>query len=117
MSTDGRVLACPIAVRERWAILGNVNNGFKLMNIRLPERCMKCELRPYCGGRCLYALMEGERYWGGKDDIEVVDYITRETIKSILTIAPRIKELTNKGVIRNHELMYDPVLDSTEVIP
>ncbi len=116
VSTDGRVLACPIAVREEWAVLGNVDNGFKLMNIRLPERCMKCELRPYCGGRCLYALMEGEKYWG-KDGVEVVDYITKETIKSILTIAPRIKELMNKGIIRDHEIMYDPVLDSTEVIP
>ena len=116
VSTDGRVLACPIAVRERWAVLGNVSNGFKLMKIELPERCMKCEFRPYCGGRCLYALMEGENYWG-KDGVEAVDYVTRETIRSILAIAPRIKELINEGIINGNELMYDPILDSTEVIP
>ncbi len=116
VSTDGRVLACPIAVREGWAILGNVNNGFKLMEVKLPERCMRCEFRPYCGGRCLYAIMEGENYWG-RDGVEDVDYVTRETIRAILSIAPQIKELINEGVIKEEELIYDPVLDSTEVIP
>ncbi len=116
VSTDGRVLACPIAVREGWAVLGDVNNGFRLMEIRLPEMCMKCEFRPYCGGRCLYALMEGEKYWG-KDGVEAVDYVTRETIRTVLTIAPQIKELMNKGIINSNELIYDPILDSTEIIP
>ncbi len=117
VSTDGRVLACPIAVREQWAVLGGVNDGFKLMKMSLPETCMNCEFRPYCGGRCLYALMEGEKYWGGRDGVEAVDYVTKETIKAVLSIAPRIKELIKKGIINGNELMYDPVLDSTEVIP
>ncbi len=43
--------------------------------------------------------------------------MTRETIKAVLSIAPRIKELIKKGIINGNELMYDPVLDSTEVIP
>ncbi len=116
VSTDGRVLACPIAVREKWAVLGDINNGFRLMEIKLPEMCMKCEFRPYCGGRCLYALMEGEKYWG-KDGVEAVDYVTKETIRIVLAIAPQIKELMNKGIINSNELIYDPILDSTEVIP
>ncbi|GAB6946339.1 radical SAM/SPASM domain-containing protein [Vulcanisaeta sp. JCM 16161] len=116
VSTDGRILACPIAVREDWSVLGHVDTGFKLMNIQLPEMCMKCEYRPYCGGRCLYAMMEGEKYWG-KDGVLAVDYVTRGTIKTILSIAPRIKELINNGVIKTEDITYDPILDSTEVIP
>ncbi|ADY00355.1 Radical SAM domain protein [Vulcanisaeta moutnovskia 768-28] len=116
VSTDGRVLACPIAVREDWSVLGHINTGFKLMNIQLPEMCMKCEYKPYCGGRCLYAIMEGEKYWG-RDGVLAVDYVTRETIKAVLSIAPRIKELINNGVIKTEDIAYDPILDSTEVIP
>jgi len=116
VSTDGRVLACPIAVREDWAVLGHVNVGFKPMRIQLPEACQRCEYRRYCGGRCLYAIMEGEKYWG-KDGVEIVDYVTKETIKEILRIIPEMEQLISKGIIKKEDLMYDPILDSTEVIP
>lgn len=118
VSTDGRILACPIAVREDWAVLGNVNVGFKLMDIEshLPEMCRTCEYKQYCGGRCLYAIKEGERYWG-KEGVLEVDEVTKETIKIILEAAPRVRELIEKGVINPNSLLYDPVLDSTEVIP
>jgi len=118
VSTDGRVLACPIAVREDWANLGNVNLGFKMMNIEdhLPEMCRNCEYRQYCGGRCLYAIKEGERYWG-VDGVKAVDYVTRETIRIILEAGPEVKELVDRGVVKASDLYYDPILDSTEVIP
>ena len=118
VSTDGRVLACPIAVREDWANLGNVNLGFKVMNIEdhLPEMCRNCEYRRYCGGRCLYAIKEGERYWG-VDGVKAVDYVTRETIRIILEAGPEVKELVDRGVVKAGDLYYDPILDSTEVIP
>jgi len=113
VSTDGRVLACPIAVREKWAVLGHVTSGFKLMEPELPEPCASCEYRRYCGGRCLYAIKEN--YWG--KDAEKVDAITKETIKSILSIVPAVEQLIRDGVVAKESLKYDPVLDSTEVIP
>jgi putative peptide-modifying radical SAM enzyme len=116
ISTDGRVLACPIAVREDWAVLGNVSTGFKLMSIELPDKCQKCEYRRYCGGRCLYAIMEEKNYWG-EDGVEAVDYITRETIREVLNIVPEIEQLMQQGIIKREQLIYDPTLDSTEVIP
>ena len=118
VSTDGRILACPIAVREDWAVLGNVNGGFRLMNIEdeLPEMCKACEYRPYCGGRCLYAVKEGERYWGS-EGVRIVDWVTRETIREVLRIGPIVRDLINSGVVKPESLYYDPILDSTEVIP
>mgnify|MGYP001626166002 FL=1 len=118
VSTDGRVLSCPIAVHEDWAVLGNVNTGFNLIGIesQLPEMCKTCEYRQYCGGRCLYAIKEGERYWG-LDGVLTVDYVTKETIRTILEIGPEVKELVNRGVVKLSDLYYDPILDSTEVIP
>ncbi|MGC9136963.1 TIGR04084 family radical SAM/SPASM domain-containing protein, partial [Caldivirga sp.] len=118
ISTDGRVLSCPIAVHEDWAVLGNINTGFNLIDIesQLPEMCKTCEYRQYCGGRCLYAIKEGERYWG-LDGVLTVDYVTKETIRTILEIGPEVKELVNMGIVKLSDLYYDPILDSAEVIP
>ncbi|WP_069806702.1 TIGR04084 family radical SAM/SPASM domain-containing protein [Vulcanisaeta thermophila] len=115
ITTDGRVLACPIAVREEWAVLGHVNTGFRTIKIELPPECQKCPYKPYCGGRCLYAIMEGRNYWN--NEVETVDWITRETIREVLKIAPKIKELVSNGVIKEEDIIYDPTQDSTEVIP
>ncbi len=116
VTPDGRVLACPIAVYEKWAVLGNVESGFRLMEPQIPEMCSGCEYFRYCGGRCLYAQMEGKGLW--KDElINELDLITKETIRSVLSIEGRIRELLNAGVISSDQIMYDPVLDSTEIIP
>ncbi len=114
VSTDGRVLACPIAVRERWAVLGSVDKGFRLMGPRLAPECLRCPYRPYCGGRCLYAIME--RDWGD-EGFAAVDKVTRAYLDVVLSAVPEVKELIAKGVVRPEDLYYDPTKDSTEVIP
>jgi putative peptide-modifying radical SAM enzyme len=113
VSTDGRILSCPIAVREDWAVLGTVE-GFSLMQDPLPEPCRTCELVSYCGGRCLYSMKE--MYWGWEGFMEV-DYVTKEFIREVLKIVPEVEDLAERGVIRLEELKYDPTMDSTEVIP
>lgn len=113
VTSDGRVLSCPIAVREKWAELGSVDS-FKLMEDPLPEICKKCEYNRYCGGRCLYASKE--KYWG-EEGFNIVDNITKEYLKMILSIIPEIDKAIRQGAIKLSDLKYDPTLDSTEVIP
>jgi putative peptide-modifying radical SAM enzyme len=114
VTTDGRILSCPVAVWENWAVLGNVSSGFKLLEDPLPEICRKCEFKEYCGGRCLYSMKEN--YWG-EEGFREVDEITKEYLKTVLSIIPTIKELIEQGIIKLSDLKYDPTLDSTEVIP
>jgi len=113
ITTDGRVLSCPIAVREKWAELGTLDS-FRLLEDPLPEECKRCEYRDYCGGRCLYAMKE--KYWG-EEGFKVVDEVTKEYLRTVLSIIPEIKELIKQGVIRLSDLYYNPTDDSTEVIP
>lgn len=113
ISTDGRVLSCPIAVREKWAELGTVES-FKLLDEPLPEECRNCEYKNYCGGRCLYTIKE--KYWG-EEGFKAVDDVTKEYLKNVLSLVPEINELVKEGVIRLSDLYYDPTEDSTEVIP
>lgn len=114
VSTDGRVLACPIAVYERWAELGSVDRGFKLMGPYLAKECASCPYRRYCGGRCLYAMIE--RDWGD-EGFATVDAVTRKYLDIVLSVVPEVKELADKGIINLEWLRYDPTKDSTEVIP
>jgi putative peptide-modifying radical SAM enzyme len=113
ISTDGRVLSCPIAVREKWAELGTLDS-FKLLEEPLPKECRNCEFKDYCGGRCLYTIHE--RYWG-EEGFKIVDDVTKEYLRIVLSRVDEIKELIKEGVIRLEDLRYDPTEDSTEVIP
>ncbi|MEM3329728.1 MAG: radical SAM/SPASM domain-containing protein [Saccharolobus sp.] len=114
VTPDGRILSCPIAVREKWAVLGDVNLGFKLIEDPLPDGCKKCEFKKVCGGRCLYA--QNERYWG-EEGFKMVDEVNKEYLRIVLSIIPRVEKLIKDGKIKLSQLYYNPILDSTEVIP
>jgi len=116
ISTDGRILSCPIAVSEKWAEIGSIERGFKTSEPEIPEMCKDCDVWPYCGGRCLYAIKEGVNYWG-KEGVKEVDEVTKNTINQIIKIGPAIKALIKAGTIKEEQLFYDPLLDSTEIIP
>lgn len=113
ITTDGRVLSCPIAVREKWAELGTVQQ-FRILEDPLPEPCKQCEFRTYCGGRCFYASKE--KYWGEEGFMEV-DEITKEYLRIVLSRINEIEDLIRRGVVSLEQLRYDPTEDSSEVIP
>ncbi|MEL9969500.1 MAG: radical SAM/SPASM domain-containing protein [Metallosphaera sp.] len=114
VTTDGRVLSCPIAVREKWAELGRVDSGFRLIEDPLPQECRGCEFNRVCGGRCLYASQE--KYWGD-EGFKVVDEINKEYLRNVLSIIPTVDHLIESGKISKSDIYYDPTKDSTEVIP
>ncbi|QGA53381.1 TIGR04084 family radical SAM/SPASM domain-containing protein [Sulfolobus sp. E5-1-F] len=114
VTPDGRILSCPIAVREKWAELGNVSLGYKLLEDPLPDDCKRCEFKQYCGGRCLYA--QKERYWG-EEGFKAVDEVNKEYLRTVLSIIPEIERIIRDGKIRLSDLYYNPILDSTEIIP
>ncbi|ABO08793.1 radical SAM/SPASM domain-containing protein [Pyrobaculum calidifontis] len=113
INTDGRVLHCPIAVSEKWATAGNIKVGI-VNTPRLSEKCLRCEYRHVCGGRCLYTHYE--QYWG-EEGFDAVCQVTKATIRLLEEGAPRLKSLMERGVVRREDLNYDPLADSTEVIP
>jgi len=116
VSTDGRILACPIAVGERWARLGDVEKGIeRWIDVRseFPE-CSRCPYFKWCGGRCLYALYE--RHWG-EEGHRSVCWVTQRTIDHVLKLRVIVEKLVERGVISWDDILYDPLRDSTEVIP
>jgi len=109
---NGKVISCPIAVREKWATLGTIDS-FRT-ECGIGEPCTSCPYLKYCGGRCLYAYKE--RYWG-EEGFKQVCEITKHTINVLLNIKPRIDELIKKGALSKKELIYPEYNNSVEIIP
>ena len=117
ISTDGTILACPIAVDARWARLGNIIEDSRLKvvgKVGIGEPCLSCTYLKYCGGRCLYSHIE--RLWG-EDGFRRVCRVTIKLIEGLLEIKGRVIDLLREGTISLKELSYPPFNNTTEIIP
>ncbi|RLE58465.1 MAG: putative peptide-modifying radical SAM/SPASM domain-containing protein [Thermoprotei archaeon] len=115
--TDGRVVACPIAVYEKWAQLGQLGKvGYVdlIDRVLIGEPCRSCPYYRYCGGRCLYAYKE--RLWG-EEGFKKVCKATKAFIEIVLETVPRFLRLLDEGIISKEELYYPPFNNTVEVIP
>ncbi len=120
VNTDGRVLACPIAVREKWATVGTVWDGLDKERLRSLQRfiepCRRCPYFQLCGGRCLYAQAE-KSYWSPRG-LSALDEATRRSIDVVLrVVAPAVLRAIEEGRMSPADAFYDPLEESTEVIP
>ncbi len=111
--TDGRILACPIAVREEWSTVGYVGSGI-MTRVTVREPCTGCRYFRYCGGRCLYANYE--RYW--RDYlVRLVCRATMFTIELVLSKIELVRDLVASRKISFRDVRQVGVEDSTEIIP
>ncbi len=111
--TDGRILACPIAVREEWAVVGDLRRGI-VRTVTVTDRCVRCAYFKYCGGRCLYTNYE--KYW--RDELtQLVCKATKFIIDLVLSQIGLIRELIVREVVSLEELSQVGLEDSTEIIP
>ena len=116
ISTDGRILACPIAVYERWAEAGHIlrDKPETLRKYQLDAPCIDCPYLAYCGGRCLYA--HKERLWGEEGFRKICD-ATRYLIDKLKVACRKIDGLLKSKVISLDEIKYPPFNNTVEIIP
>jgi len=117
ISTDGRVLACPIAVEEDWAYLGKLEETTWRSvrgKVTIGEPCSSCRYFHLCGGRCLYSHIE--RLWG-MGGFRAVCRLTLGLIKPLTKIKQEVTNLVRKGMVSLSELLYPPYNNTTEIIP
>ena len=104
ITTDGKILACPIAPEFKWNVLGDFNSFGK---VNIGEPCTKCDVYTICGGRCLFAYKE--KLWGNEGFVEVCN-ITKYLIDEL----KKYKE-TFAGIVG--DIKYPPFNNTTEIIP
>lgn len=120
VSSDGRVLACPIAVREGWAHLGDLWRGIDWGKARrlegFIEECRRCPYFQVCGGRCLYA--QAEKWYWSRERLQELDAVTRRFFDVVFAeVVPAVLRAIEEGRMSPGDALYDPLLESTEVVP
>lgn len=115
ISTSGEIIACPIAVRESWAKVGNVKNN-SLFNLKsmIDKPCTSCEYFKVCGGRCLYTYKE--KFWG-EDGFKVTCDVTKFTIDLIRNNLNEILSCIENTGIKIDEVKYPSFNNTVEIIP
>jgi len=117
IATDGRIIACPIAVDAKELELGHLwtCKPESLRNaIRIEEPCTSCEIFRYCGGRCLYAYKK--RYWGDEGFRKICN-VTKHLVNSLLEKKNEIERQLERGIVSRKQLYYPPFNNTTEIIP
>jgi len=113
ITTDGRVLACPICGDMDWNNLGDIWNGFK-SNLSLLDPCNSCDVLDLCGGRCLF--FNRERLWS-ENKFNIVCSATKHLIMEIKRILPEIQNLIEGEVINLKDIIYPKFNNTTEIVP
>ena len=105
ITTDGTIMACPIAPDYQWNNLGTLETGFQ--RIQVDDSCSSCDIYNICGGRCLFA--NKERLWG-QEGFDVICQLTKHLVYELQTYLPVCLPHKNK-------ICYPPYNNTTEIIP
>lgn len=116
VTTDGRILACPIAVDSEWAHLADLpaRANDLVGKVGIGEPCTSCEYFKYCGGRCLYAHIE--RLWGD-EGFRSVCRTVKTTVDVLRTHLNTIVKVIDEGIISQDDLLYPSYNNTVEIVP
>ncbi len=115
ITTDGRVLACPICPDMDWNVLGDLKSDPNdLPRPEILEPCKSCDLFKVCGGRCLF--FNRERLWG-EEGFSLVCSTVRHLVREIERIKPEVMALVDEGIVEMDDLIYPKFNNTTEIIP
>jgi putative peptide-modifying radical SAM enzyme len=108
ITTDGRVVGCPIAAEFGWNMMGDLSD---VQPIDIGEPCISCDIYTACGGRCLFTYKE--RLWGD-EGFTLLCRLTRHLVEHVKAALPLIESLLPR---HKEELLYPPFNNTTEIIP
>ena len=112
ITTDGRVLACPIAGEFSWNELGNEIDALQsFKEVEVGEPCRSCDVYGICGGRCLFAYKE--QLWGS-EGFRAVCRVTKHLIHQLEGVKDVVME--NLPQVES-EINYPEFNNTTEIIP
>lgn len=114
IGTDGVIVACPITNYMKDFIAGTVDmHPTDLKKFAVSGRCLECDIKSICGGRCLY--WNKCKLWPKKGDDLICDTV-RHLIKELQNVKPKIRALIDKKIIKKTDFMYEKYF-GPEIIP
>lgn len=114
ITTDGKIVACPIMNNIEDFKAGDLNSDPKdLKKFDVAGRCVSCKDRDLCGGRCLYSNQA--RLWPEEGE-DLVCQTIRHLISEMKCKESEVRELISKGIIRESDFDYEKYF-GPEIIP
>jgi putative peptide-modifying radical SAM enzyme len=113
--TDGHIAPCPVMIGMSQYYVGHIRDSDPrhLAVIAVNGECADCQIRGFCGGRCLYSNIT--KPWGVAERRIVCS--TVNTLHTSLTNAlPRVKDLIASGVIHLKDFSHEK-FNGCEIIP
>jgi len=114
ISTDGKIYPCPIMNCMEDFVAGNLDSKpEELKKFNVEGKCLKCEIKDLCGGRCLY--WNKTKLWPEKGD-ELICKTIKHLISELKNKMPEIKKLIDEGIIKQSDFDYEKYF-GPEIIP
>jgi uncharacterized protein len=114
ISTDGKLLACPIMSGMKDFYCGDLNTPKKeIKEIYVKEPCTFCDYLEICGGRCLYSNYA--KLWPEEGE-KLVCKTIMHLVDAIYEKIPEIKELIEKRVVSEEDFEFERYF-GPEIIP
>jgi len=114
ITTDGKVVACPIMNNIKDFEAGTLDNTpEELKKFDVGGECLKCEVKDLCGGRCLYWNKAGLWPESGNELIcKTIKHLISELQKNI----SQIRKFIEGGIISEKDFEYEKYF-GPEIIP
>ena len=115
ITTDGKVVACPIMNCIEDFKAGDIvkTDPKELKKFSIGGNCLDCEVLDLCGGRCLYWNKTG--LWPKEGD-ELICNTIKHMISELQKRLPKIEDLIKKGMISKKYFYYEKYF-GPEIIP
>jgi|EP00769_Ergobibamus_cyprinoides_P003449 putative peptide-modifying radical SAM enzyme len=118
VTTDGRLLTCPVASGEEWNNMGHIESTTPCQlvnrNVRPDRQCDDCEDRDMCGGRCLYA---NRTQWWGEEGFGLVCDSVRAVLGCVKEAEPSVRAVLAEGLLPREAFDFPAEAYSLEIIP
>lgn len=114
ISTDGKIIACPIMNCIEDFKAGDLNTDPKdLKKFDVGGKCLKCDYLDRCGGRCLYS--NKAELWPEKGNEQICNTI-KHLIDELEKQLPKIEDLIKQKIISKRQFSYEKYF-GPEIIP
>jgi len=114
ITTDGKIVACPIMNNIKDFEAGTLDNKpEELKKFEVGGECFKCVIKDLCGGRCLY--WNKAELWpesGNKLICKTIKHLISELQKNL----PEIRKLIKEEIIKEKDFEYEKYF-GPEIIP
>jgi uncharacterized protein len=113
--TDGHIAPCPVMIGMKQYYVGHIRNADPcgLDRIDVDGECTACDIRSFCGGRCLYSNIT--RPWGAAER-NLVCGTVRNLHAVLLDALPRVRALLEDGALPAGAFAHEK-FNGCEIIP